>query len=105
MDFYDIEPRAGSHYLLKNGQEIARFDQLERAEKVRAGCVAAIAASLDRAQRLCSEGGVYRTIVSILKFASFRLQGSLPGAKNDPCEPIFPTSFLTMPCRGLAWAT
>jgi hypothetical protein len=48
MDFYDIEPRAGSHYLLKNGQAIARFDELARAEEVRTGRVAAVAKRFER---------------------------------------------------------
>lgn len=35
LKFYDLEPRGGSHYLLENGQPIARFNCLEKAEAAR----------------------------------------------------------------------
>jgi hypothetical protein len=34
--FYDLEPRSGSHCLIENGDAIARFDELAKAEAVRA---------------------------------------------------------------------
>ena len=34
--FYDLQPRDGSHYLLENGEPIARFNELSKAEAVRA---------------------------------------------------------------------
>ena len=48
MDFYDIEPRAGSHYLFKNGQEIARYNELARALQVRTQVVAELAQELQK---------------------------------------------------------
>ena len=41
--FYDLQPGAGSHHLCENGVPIARFDDLEKAEAVRARYVAEIA--------------------------------------------------------------
>lgn len=36
MKFYEIEPKAGGgYYLLENGQPIARFDDLAKAEAAR----------------------------------------------------------------------
>jgi hypothetical protein len=46
--FYDLQPRDGSHYLLENGEPIARFNELEKAEAVRAGLAAEIAAMYER---------------------------------------------------------
>lgn len=40
---YDLQPSGGSHHLCENGVPIARFDELERAEAVRARFVAEIA--------------------------------------------------------------
>jgi len=39
MDFYDCEPDPGGHYLCKNGQRVARFNDLKTAEAVREGYV------------------------------------------------------------------
>ena len=41
--FYDIQPGDGSHHLCENGVPIARFDELEKAEAVRARYMADIA--------------------------------------------------------------
>jgi hypothetical protein len=46
--FYDLQPREGSHYLLENGEPIARFNELSKAEAVRAGLIAEIAAMYER---------------------------------------------------------
>jgi len=48
VPFYDLEPRDGSHYLLENGKPIARFDELEKAEALRAHLVAELAEQLDQ---------------------------------------------------------
>jgi hypothetical protein len=40
-------------YLLKNGQEIARYNELAKAEEVRAGYVAAVAARCVKTQCYC----------------------------------------------------
>jgi hypothetical protein len=45
---YQIQTRSGSHYLLENGEPIARFNQLEKAEAARAGLVAKLAATYER---------------------------------------------------------
>jgi hypothetical protein len=46
--FYEIQTRSGSHYLLENGEPIARFNQLEKAEAARAMYVAELAATYER---------------------------------------------------------
>jgi hypothetical protein len=46
--FYDLHRRDGSHYLLENGEPIARFDEFWKAEAVRARYVADIAAMYER---------------------------------------------------------
>lgn len=39
MRFYDIMPGGESHYLCENGVQIARFDDLSKAEAVRTNFV------------------------------------------------------------------
>ena len=39
MKFYDIQPQDGSHYICENGKQIARFDDLGKAELLRATLV------------------------------------------------------------------
>ena len=46
--FYDLEPGEGSHYLCENGVQIARFDDLVKAEAVRELYMQAEAARLHR---------------------------------------------------------
>ena len=53
--YYEIQPRSGSHYLLENGEPIARFNELEKAEAARAMYVAELAAMYERnAERFTS---------------------------------------------------
>ena len=53
--YYEIQPRSGSHYLLENGEPIARFNELEKAEAARAMYVADLAAMYERnAERFTS---------------------------------------------------
>jgi hypothetical protein len=47
MKFYDIEPRGDSHYLLENGRPIARFNDLAKAQAVRAQFIEELAAEFD----------------------------------------------------------
>jgi hypothetical protein len=42
--YYEIQPGSSSHYLLENGEPIARFNELEKAEAARAMYVAEVAA-------------------------------------------------------------
>jgi hypothetical protein len=44
LKFYDLQPRDGSHYLLGNGEPIARLNELSKAEAVCARYVAKIGA-------------------------------------------------------------
>jgi hypothetical protein len=46
--FYDLEPGDDSHYLCANGRSIARFNELAKAEAVRASYVEEIAAMYER---------------------------------------------------------
>jgi hypothetical protein len=46
--YYEIQARSGSHYLLENGEPIARFNELEKAEAARAMYVAELAAMYER---------------------------------------------------------
>jgi hypothetical protein len=46
--FYEIQPRSGSYYLLENGEPIARFNKLEKAEAAHAMYVAELAATYER---------------------------------------------------------
>jgi hypothetical protein len=46
--FYDLQSRDGSHYLLENGELIARFNELCKAEAVHARYVSDIAAMYER---------------------------------------------------------
>jgi hypothetical protein len=53
--YYEIQPWSGSHYLLENGEPIARFNELEKAEAARAMYVAELAATYERnAERFTS---------------------------------------------------
>ena len=46
--FYDLAPAAGSYYLLENGKPIARFDELAKAEAVRAQLTNELAARYEQ---------------------------------------------------------
>jgi hypothetical protein len=46
--YYEIQTRSGSHYLLENGEPIARFNELEKAEAARTMYVAELAAMYER---------------------------------------------------------
>jgi hypothetical protein len=46
--FYDIVPGDGSHYLCENGRPIARFNDLAKAEAVRANLINELAAMHER---------------------------------------------------------
>jgi hypothetical protein len=46
--YYEIQAKSGSHYLLENGEPIARFNELEKAEAARAMYVAEVTAMYER---------------------------------------------------------
>jgi hypothetical protein len=53
--YYEIQARSGSHYLLENGEPIARFNELEKAEAARAMYAGEVAAMYERnAERFTS---------------------------------------------------
>lgn len=48
MKVYEIMPGSGSDYLFENGRPIARFNDLAKAEAVRARFVAEVAEQIER---------------------------------------------------------
>jgi uncharacterized membrane protein YccC len=62
--YYEIQPGSGSHYLLENGEPIARFNELEKTEAARAMYVAELAAMYERnAERFASTASEKEAVI------------------------------------------